>query len=275
MGLDERVRAVESYVQAMRTGEGSAARQAARGLADDVVLVVGEEEVAGKALVQQRITGQWPMTPVYFRATWSEPVVEDGRATIEATAAEVFAPVHKYQLAFTFDGADRITRVEQRSLERTPPLVTDTIPDFVRTYVNNALANGTPMVIACTNPDGSPNLTLRGATQVFGPTQLSVWLRHAEGDTVHAIRQNPQMVALYRDSRTRTTLIFHGRGFIASDDAMRNKVFEIAPEVEQNHDPRRLGAALIIDIERMEGMTPRGVIQLRNSSQGRNSNATT
>ena len=193
-------------------------------------------------------------------------MVDDHHATIEATAAEVFAPVHKYELAFTFDDASQITRVEQRSLERAQALVTDTIPDFVKTYVNNALANGTPMVIACTNPDGSPNLTLRGATQVFSPTQLSVWLRHAEGDTVQAIRQNPQMVALYRDSRTRTTLIFHGRGSVATDEAARTKAFEIAPEVEQNHDPRRLGAALLIDIERMDGMTARGTVQLRRSS---------
>ena len=131
--------------------------------------------------------------------------------------------------------------------------------------MNNALANGTPMVIACTNPDGSPNLTLRGATQVFSDTQLSVWLRHAEGDTVKAIRLNPRMAALYRDSRNRTTLIFHGRGHIATDEATRNRVFEIAPEVEQNHDPQRLGAALIIDVERMDGMSAHGVTQVRRS----------
>ena len=59
------MRAVESYVQAMRTGEGSASRQAGRCLADSVVLVIGEEEVVGKELVLQRITGQWPMTPVH------------------------------------------------------------------------------------------------------------------------------------------------------------------------------------------------------------------
>jgi len=113
---------------------------------------------------------------------------------------------------FHFDGDGLIKQVEQKPIERTTPLVTDIIPDFARTFVNNALANGTPMVIACTNPDGSPNLTLRGATQVFSDTQLSVWLRHAEGDTVKAIRNNPKMAALYRDSRTRATLIFHGTG---------------------------------------------------------------
>jgi Pyridoxamine 5'-phosphate oxidase len=247
----------------MRTGEGSAARQAAEFLAEDVVLIVGPDEIAGRTAVQQRITGQWPMTPVYYRATWSRPVVVDHQVTVEAASREVFAPIPRFELAFSFDDAGRITRVEHKTIERATPLVTETIPDFVKTYVNNALANGTPMVIACTNPDGSPNLTLRGATQVFSDTQLSVWLRHAEGDTVTAIQQNPQMAALYRDSRTRTTLIFHGRGHVEASAEMRNRAFDIAPEVEQNHDPRRLGAALIIDIDRMDGMTAHGTIQLR------------
>jgi len=265
MDREQQVRAVENYVQAMRTGEGSAARQAGHFLADDVVLVIGEEEIVGKTDVQERITGQWPMTPVYLRAAWTTPVVQDHTASVEATSREVFAPVPRFQLAFTFNERGQIARVEQRPLERSTPQVTETIPDFVKTCVNNALANGTPMVIACTNPDGSPNITLRGATQVFSDTQLSVWLRHAEGDTVHAVRQNPQVAALYRDSRTRTTFIFHGRGTIASDDATKNRAFEIAPEVEQNHDPKRLGTALIIDVERMDGMSAHGVTQVRRS----------
>ena len=203
------------------------------------------------------------MTPVYSARRGRVPTLDDHTVKVEATSRDVFAPVPRFELAFTFNDQAQITQVEQIPLERSTPQVTDTIPDFVKTYVNNALANGTPMVIACTNPDGSPNLTLRGATQVFSDTQLSVWLRHAEGDTVNAIRLNPKMAALYRDSRNRTTLIFHGRGHIATDEATRNRVFEIAPEVEQNHDPQRLGAALIIDVERMDGMSAYGVTQVR------------
>jgi hypothetical protein len=264
---ERQARAAESYIQAMRTGEGSAARQAARFLAEDVVLNAGAEQISGREEVQRRITGQWPMTPVYFRATWSSPVVADHQVTVTATSREVFAPLPKFELVFRFDDDGLITHVEQRGVRATP-LVTETIPDFAKTFVNNALANGTPMVIACTNPDGSPNLTLRGATQVFSDTQLSVWLRHAEGDTVNAIRSNPKMAALYRDSRTRATLIFHGTGRVDTTEEVRNRVFEIAPEVEQNHDPQRLGAALIIDIERMDGMTAYGTVQMRRTTRG-------
>ena len=265
---EQQAQAAESYVQAMRTGEGSAARQAARRIAADVVLSTGNEQVTGRDEVVRRITGQWPMTPVYFRAAWSSPVVADHQVTISATSREVFAPVPRFDLVFSFDATGQITRIEHQTVERATPIVTDRIPDFARTYVNNALANGTPMVIACTNPDGSPNLTLRGATQVFSDTQLSVWLRHAEGDTVNAIRTNPKMAALYRDSRVRATLIFHGTGRIETSDAGRNRAYELAPEVEQNHDPQRLGAALIIDVERLDGMTAYGTIQMRRARPG-------
>jgi hypothetical protein len=260
---DTYIRAAESYVQAMRTGEGSAARQATAYLADDVALIAGGERIVGRDQVSARITGQWPMTPVYLRATWSNPTLVDHTVKVEATSRDVFAPVPRFELAFRFNDQQQIREIEQIPIERSTPSITDTIPDYVKSYVNNALANGTPMVIACTNPDGSPNLTLRGATQVFSDTQLSVWLRHAEGDTVKAIRLNPKMAALYRDSRNRTTLVFHGHGYVASDEATRNRAFEIAPEVEQNHDPNRLGAALIIDVERLDGMSAHGVLQLR------------
>lgn len=265
--MDRRARAAESYIQAMRTGEGSAAAQASPFLAENVALVAGADRVEGRAEVLKRITGQWPMTPVYYRAIWSSPIVDDHQVRVTASSRDSFAPVPEFELVFKFDAAGLIERVEHNPIERATPVITDTIPDFARTYVNNALANGTPMVVACTNPDGSPNLTLRGATQVFSDTQLSVWLRHAEGETVNAIRANPKMAALYRDSRNRATLIFHGLGHIETNAEARNRAFELAPEVEQNHDPLRLGAALIIDVERLDGMTPHGTLQMRRTHQ--------
>ena len=102
---DTFIRAAENYVQAMRTGEGSAARQATAFLADDVVLVAGGERVVGRAQVAGRITGQWPMTPVYYRATWSSPTLDDHTVRVEATSRDVFAPVPRFELAFTFNDA--------------------------------------------------------------------------------------------------------------------------------------------------------------------------
>ena len=260
--MSARTEAALAYVQALRTAENSAASRAISFLSEDVVLVHGADQWAGRDKVARRITGQWPMTPVFYRAVWADPVERDGRVEIGCTAEGIFAP-SGFTFSFGFDANDCINRVEQQTLPWPEPLVTEVIPDFVRTLVNGALANGTPMVIASTDETGEPILSLRGATQDNSDTQLSVWLRHAEGDTVKSIRTNPKMAALYRDSRVRNTLIFHGRGRIVEDEAVRNRVFDIAPEVEQNHDPDRLGAALLIDVDRLDGQTTRGAVRMR------------
>jgi hypothetical protein len=40
-------------------------------------------------------------------------------------------------------------------------------------------------------------------------------------------------------------------------------VFDLMPEVEQKHDPGHIGAALIIDVERLTGTTPRGAVRMQ------------
>jgi hypothetical protein len=70
------------------------------------------------------------------------------------------------------------------------------------------------------------------------------------------------MALMYRDPPARTNLSFEGRAHFETDEAIRNRVFELAPEVEQKHDPNRTGAALIIDITRLTGNTPRGGVRM-------------
>jgi hypothetical protein len=43
---------------------------------------------------------------------------------------------------------------------------------------------------------------------------------------------------------------------------VRERVYTRSPEVEQNHDPDRRGLALIIDIERVQGASPRGSVRM-------------
>lgn len=71
--LDTRFEAVEAYLQALRTGDGSATGRASRHLAPDAVLVAGGEEVRGHDEVLRRITGEWAMTSVYAGGSWGDP----------------------------------------------------------------------------------------------------------------------------------------------------------------------------------------------------------
>ena len=68
-----------------------------------------------------------------------------------------------------------------------------------------------------------------------------------------AIRANPNVVLVYR-SATTSVLQFHGRARITSEEGERKQVFESAPEGEQKADPERKGAAVIVELDRVEGV---------------------
>jgi hypothetical protein len=260
--------AAETWVKALRTGEASATAQAARFLAKDIVLDTvgahmwgnGHEEFTGYDEVLNMITGIGVMTGVYRTGAWATPV-QDGDQ-VKVTADLGGGLLASTTLTFTFNADDQITRVEQVNAGGTPAPQTDRIPDFVKGIVNAALANNTPMIVAYTDESGAPVLSMRGSTQVFSDTQLSIWVRHANGGMASTLRKNPSMALMYRDPPARTTLTFQGRGHFDDSEEVRNRVFELAPEVEQRHDLGRTGAALIIDIDRLSGSSPRGGVRM-------------
>lgn len=72
-----------------------------------------------------------------------------------------------------------------------------------------------------------------------------------------AIRHNPNVAMVYR-SATTPVLQFHGRARITDDPVERARVFENAPERERQSDPERRGAAIVVDLDRIEGVLKRG-----------------
>ncbi|HYY88388.1 MAG TPA: nuclear transport factor 2 family protein [Chloroflexota bacterium] len=257
-----RTQSVEAYLKALRTGEASATRRASPALAADVVLRTGAEEISGHDAVLARITGQWPLTPVLAQGAWSTPREDGERVVVSGEFNGLGAAPARVDVAFSFNLAGQIHRIEQTLTPQAAHPPVDGLPAFVKALVNGALANGTPMCVAYTDESGQPVLSLRGSTQAYSDTQLSIWVRNADGGLVKAMSgSNPKVSLLYRDSKTRTTLIFQGRGRIEASDAVRARVYALAPEVEQNHDPSRRGAALVIDITQLQGTTVRGPIR--------------
>jgi hypothetical protein len=261
--IDVRVAAAEAYVKALRTGEGSAVVRLSPLLAPDVVLRAGQDEVSGHDAVLARVTGQWPLTPVLVHGGWSSPRLEGDKVQVSAEFTAIGAAPTRVDLTFSFNTDGQIASVEQKAVPQTPVPVADALPDFVRGLVNGALANGTPICVAYVDDNGQPVQSLRGSTQVYGDTQLCIWVRNADGGLVRAMQgANRRVSLLYRDSKSRTTLIFQGSGQVETDPAVRERVYNLAPEVEQNHDPNRRGAALLIDIQQLQGTTIRGPVRL-------------
>src|SRR5260370_29470026 len=112
--MNPRVRAVEAYLKALRTGEASAAETAARYLAPDVVLDTvgahmwgnGHEEFIGYEQTVKMITGIGVMTFVYRTAPWTNPT-EDGDNMLKVSA-EIGGLVASRTLTFSFNDPDQI-----------------------------------------------------------------------------------------------------------------------------------------------------------------------
>ena len=96
----------------MRTGEHSAAIVATRFLASKVVMNANGAELASRAAVIDRITGQWAFTPVRAQGEWSLPEkVADG-VQVTAEFPGLGAAPSDYSVMFWFD--ERDPEVEQR-----------------------------------------------------------------------------------------------------------------------------------------------------------------
>jgi hypothetical protein len=123
----------------------------------------------------------------------------------------------------------------------------------IAALISNALDTGAVMLLAAVDRDHKPVLSFRGSTAVFSDTQLSIWARNAEGGTIAAIEQNPNVALVYR-SATTPVLQFKGRARIADGEADRDRAFSLAHERERNADPERKGRAIIVDLDEVRGV---------------------
>jgi general stress protein 26 len=123
----------------------------------------------------------------------------------------------------------------------------------IKELVNNGLASGNPLLLTAVASDSKPVLSFRGSTQVYSDGQLGLWIRNTSGGTIEAIKGNPHVAMMY-SSATTPVLQFHGHARITTDEAERKRVFENAPEREQKSDPERKGAAIVIDLAKVEGV---------------------
>ena len=83
MATQERLAAAKAYVDALSTGDRDAASAASGHLAKGVVVTVGSREFSGHDEALARITGVWPMTPVYRKTTWPAPLDAGDHVTVD------------------------------------------------------------------------------------------------------------------------------------------------------------------------------------------------
>jgi hypothetical protein len=262
----KRARGVEYFIKALSTGERTAAQRLEPFLAVDVeyetstqpgAVPIGRETFKGRQAVLNQVFGLWPATPGYSRLGWSEPVTDDDDLKVTTSG-----PV---EVTFSFSEKHEIRRVcleggygSGASAPAPSGGPVDEIPLAVKGLINNALANQTPVVVTYVAPDGVPHSSLRGSTTVLGPTEMGIWVRHADGGLVRAVRQNPSISFFYSDRRANVAVSARGSARVAEDAEDRRRLYERIPEVEQTHDPGCRGVAVLVEVTQMQANLGQG-----------------
>ncbi len=127
----------------------------------------------------------------------------------------------------------------------------------LKTLIDTALTERTPMVVASVDAEGRPRLTFRGSLQTFSDDQVGFWARNPEGGTMENIAVNPHVAMIMRNPDTRVVLQIAGRARRV-EGAERERVYANAPEFERNADKEKKGAAVIVDLDRVEGFLGMG-----------------
>jgi hypothetical protein len=260
------IEAAQAYVDAMRTGVPALGQAAGKYLAPNVVAQVGNQRFEGRDEVQRRITGVWPNTPVYRKGNWRAPVEEPGNTvTVHASMPPFGAGVQSVDLVFSFNAEGQISEVKQVNTNNVPSYESDSLPEFVQARVNRALADDIPLCVSYVDEEGHPSQSLRGSTMAINDHQLAIWAR-SKGGIVKSLEKNPWVSLLYRETPTRSTLIFEGKAHVLPDGPEALAIHDRSPEVERNHLTRETGAAIVIDLTAVDGSTPEGRVRFRRAA---------
>ncbi len=147
------------------------------------------------------------------------------------------------------------------------PMVMDA---SLREKIDTALANKHPMYITYVDPQGRPQMSMRGSILTLGPDSLGLWARASSG-LATSVASNPNVALIYRDETARSIYVMAGRARVATDEATRRAIYDAMAVPEQRHDFALLGAALVIDLDQITGnagFAPTGPIDPINLLRG-------
>ena len=127
------------------------------------------------------------------------------------------------------------------------------IVDQMKELVNNALANGCPCILATVSGSGEPDIGYKGSMMVFDDQSLAYWER-TRRQHLHNVRENPKVIVLFRDTKTRAAWRFHGTATVHEDGPVREQVMARTVKDELDKDPERKGAAVVIRLDKITNM---------------------
>jgi len=120
----------------------------------------------------------------------------------------------------------------------------------MRDLIDNAIANGTPCILATATRVGEPHMSFRGSMIVFDDASLAFWDRVKRQSLQH-ITENPQVGVLFRHPQKRIIWQFLGEATVHSSGSVREQVMARVVQPELDRDPERQGIAVVIRVNKI------------------------
>ena len=247
---------VQAYIAA--TKEPNADHLAALGpwLSEDVLVIGLIGGASGRDAALEALAAP-NATALVATAEWANADEHDGELVIDARMAPG-RPLAAMRFGFHLNAERQITRIGQQMVLASPPATEPlSIRPEWKELIDNALTNGTPVIVAYVDASGVPHVSPRGSVQVLNETQLGMWARDPEGGLLKGIAANPNMAFYYRDPKTRAALTVTGKARVAEGET-RETIYQGQPALERNMDGRMIGTAVVVDVDLLEAAGPSG-----------------
>jgi general stress protein 26 len=127
------------------------------------------------------------------------------------------------------------------------------LSDQMREMIDNALANGSPCILATASAEGEPDIGYKGSMMVFDNEALAYWER-TRRQHLKNVLENSKVVVLFRDPKTRVNFRFHGVATVHQDGPIREQVMSRTVKDEIDKDPERRGAAVVIRVNKVTNL---------------------
>jgi hypothetical protein len=245
------LQAAQAFAQARALGGDAGRQQLIALLQPQARYMTLGKEVGGAEFVAQELLGSGN-GELARRLEWQPPQAAGAQVRLTGVRR---GGTRDRGLVVTLAFEDDAIALVQEQRTPAPPIEAQAIalPEALKRRIDNALAERHPMLVSHVDQHGQPVLSFRGSVQAFGDDQLALWVRSADGAFIRAIRANPRIALMYRDEEAKATYQFQGRARVTESPQDRQRIFERAPAVERAHDFAMLGAAVLVDLDRVEG----------------------
>jgi hypothetical protein len=127
------------------------------------------------------------------------------------------------------------------------------ILDQMKQLIDPALANGCPCILATVSGAGEPDIGFKGSMMVFDKQSLA-YLERTKRVHLQNLRENKNVVVLFRDAKTKVAWRFHGKAVLHESGPIWEQGMARCVKEEIDKDPERKGLIVQIMVDKITNM---------------------